>query len=592
MKRILFLFVLIISALGFVFSACEESKVGGEENIENEIEAPENEIPEELQLGEIRMKAFPDENKKISFQILAKKISVDWGDGNVEELVSDNEMVAVLIPSITGYNRVTLFSDYKTVSHEYSNNNLQKIRIFAEDIICIGNSAYIEMSGTFKEIQFGECPLLYAISFPNIGLAELEFEKMESLEFLDCSNNNLSASALNNLFGALPEKSGWILYDKNEGSETCDKKIAEKKGWYDELKVQESPLELYIVASRASFARFLRIHYQFEGLFSNVINIEDFPMYNFSGPYYDAYYHYISSSNYFVQSLYVESYRTLRELNASLTRFKESDEGDMSLFIHSFSVMRAYTYFIMVNYWGKITVIDERFDINLSMNPERVAIELVLSSMIEDLLEAEKHLPADEHKSDFGFSKSFAQLMLAKVYAYQGNYSKALEYTNKIINSERFSLLSSQGEIFETQANKELIAKFADTYHIEGGDEFLRLMISKGTYMPFARYPEVLLLASESYLKNNDIQSAANLLNIVRKRNNRPEVRANNPDDIENAILDEYEKDLGKEGLFFFALKRFGKAESVLGLEAYEKLLPIPASEIYLTPKISQNEGY
>jgi hypothetical protein len=34
--------------------------------------------------------------------------------------------------------------------------------------------------------------------------------------------------------------------------------------------------------------------------------------------------------------------------------------------------------------------------------------------------------------------------------------------------------------------------------------------------------------------------------------------------EIEDLILDEYQQDMGKEGLYFFALKRFGKAEKTL----------------------------
>ena len=586
MKRLFFLFTLVISVLGFVFSSCEE-KISDDDDVDNE-----NVIPEKLRLGEIRIKAYPANNQKISFQILSKKFSVDWGDGTVEDFISDEEPVTVILPGTAGENEITIYGTLETASHEYANNNIQEIIILTEELIGIGKGSNMEMNGNYREIRFGKCPFLEAISFPDLGITVLEIESAESLQFLNCTNNNLSASRLNSLFESLPEiPFGWIMYDNNDGSETCDKSIAEDKGWYDEIQSQEVPLDLLATASYDSFVKFLRTHYQFECLYSNMINMEDFPALNYSGVYNDVYSHNISSNNNFVEQLFQESYRALRNINLSLTKFKEAD-GNLSLTIHSFSLLRAYAYFVMINYWGNIPVLEENIDINQALNPERAAVEQILSAITGDLLEAEKYLPSDEHNSDFGFSKSFAQLLLAKIYTYQGNYSKSLEYANKIINGGNFSLSSNPADAFENYMNKELITKFIDTYQVEGGNELLISMIAKGTYMPFARYPEVLLLASESYLKNNDMQSAANLLNILLRRNNRPEVSANNPVEIENAILNEYKDDLGKEGLYFFALKRFGKAESALGLESYEKLLPIPAREVDINPLIYQNEGY
>ena len=57
-------------------------------------------------------------------------------------------------------------------------------------------------------------------------------------------------------------------------------------------------------------------------------------------------------------------------------------------------------------------------------------------------------------------------------------------------------------------------------------------------------------------------------------------------------ILEEYLLDMGKEGLYFFAMKRFGKAEQTLGIESFRLLFPIPLAEIYTNPNITQNVGY
>ena len=571
MKKQSLLIIILLGIFFCTFNSCEEPVVNGENEEIN------NEIPKELQTGEIRMKVYPA-NKKVSFQALSGTISINWGDGVIDEFTPGEEL-----------------GDY---SHEYANSNIQTVIIHAEELKGIGNGADKEMYGIFKEIRFGECPFLEDISFPNLGLTVLEIEKAERLKYLNCSKNNLSASALNSLFESLPYSSyGEINYKENDGSETCDNSIVEDKGWNYEVKGEDliiyENIPAFVEATYNSFVKVLKAHCQFEGLYSNTINLDDYQL-GYSVFYKDICNHNIYPNHNFVLELYNESYKSVRSINMLLSKLKEFNNEELSTTIHSFSIMRAYIYFIMINYWGDIIVLDENYDINQIPEYRRIPVEQVLSYITEDMLEAEKSLPIDEDDEIFGFSKSFAQLMLAKIYSYQGNHSKAIEYVNKVINSGKFSLSLNPTDVFENYMNRELITKFIDTYENDGvdGQKDVRItMIKKGTYMPIVRYSEALLLASECYLKNGNIQSAANLLNMLRSRNGRPAINSNNISEIEDAILNEYKDDLGKEGLYFFALKRFGKAENVLGIEPFRKLLPIPSREVYLN-LIRQNEGY
>ena len=101
------------------------------------------------------------------------------------------------------------------------------------------------------------------------------------------------------------------------------------------------------------------------------------------------------------------------------------------------------------------------------------------------------------------------------------------------------------------------------------------------------------MLASENHLKSGNIQAAINNLNQLRNRNNRTPATANLAiSAIEDMILEEYQQDMGQEGLYFFALKRFGKAEKALGIETFRLLLPIPVREIDSNPGMTQNTGY
>ena len=69
-------------------------------------------------------------------------------------------------------------------------------------------------------------------------LTSLDVSKNTALTYLNCRDNNLSASALNKIFNDLPKGKKWDGYEQstiyignNPGTDTCDKSIAENKGW-------------------------------------------------------------------------------------------------------------------------------------------------------------------------------------------------------------------------------------------------------------------------------------------------------------------------------------------------------------------------
>ena len=83
--------------------------------------------------------------------------------------------------------------------------------------------------------------MLIDLSCENNNLTSLDVSKNTALTYLHCENNNLSASALNKIFNDLPQGKKWNEYGQkkqstidirnNPGTDTCDKSIAENKGW-------------------------------------------------------------------------------------------------------------------------------------------------------------------------------------------------------------------------------------------------------------------------------------------------------------------------------------------------------------------------
>jgi len=151
-------------------------------------------------------------------------ITIDWGDGNVEEFKSfkvykdwdedgEDEIHYVL-------------STDDDIEHEYSNKNPHIVTIKGniKGLNCYYNN--------LTSLNVSGCTALTDLSCSGNNLTSLDVSKNTALTYLSCSSNNLTSAALNQIFRDLPQvTSGTISIYGNPGTETCDKSIAENKGW-------------------------------------------------------------------------------------------------------------------------------------------------------------------------------------------------------------------------------------------------------------------------------------------------------------------------------------------------------------------------
>ncbi|MDR1349049.1 MAG: hypothetical protein LBJ63_11615, partial [Prevotellaceae bacterium] len=196
----------------------------------------------DLKAGQVQIKGYAGSSgKKIVFYATAKKLTIDWGDGQKEEITPNGVR--------------------QEFPHEYENaTNFQTISINTEDLTEIGVIRYYESSYNcdIRELRFGNCPKLKEIGgLSTSGLTVFEINKAESLEqlsiektdltelnligcinlkSLNCNGNRLSATALNSLFTSLPVRTAaddaMIRCWENPGFDSCNISIAENKGWY------------------------------------------------------------------------------------------------------------------------------------------------------------------------------------------------------------------------------------------------------------------------------------------------------------------------------------------------------------------------
>jgi hypothetical protein len=80
------------------------------------------------------------------------------------------------------------------------------------------------------------CAALQELSCWFNQLISLDVSKCPALQQLYCHDNQLTAPALNTVFTALPDRTGedytsYISIYGNPGANSCNKTIAENKGW-------------------------------------------------------------------------------------------------------------------------------------------------------------------------------------------------------------------------------------------------------------------------------------------------------------------------------------------------------------------------
>ena len=128
-----------------------------------------------LKFGQVEFKATPGNDDVISFMAATKKITIDWGDGTVDEYMPN------------GIEKIFF--------HEYLSQNLQTVSIVTESMTYFSCSHNIGLNFrcVFRELRFGKCTELKRIICSAHELTVLDIKNVViSLETLLCWDNQLT----------------------------------------------------------------------------------------------------------------------------------------------------------------------------------------------------------------------------------------------------------------------------------------------------------------------------------------------------------------------------------------------------------------
>lgn len=309
-----------------------------------------------------------------------------------------------------------------------------------------------------------------------------------------------------------------------------------------------------------------------------------------SNSYTQFYNHGVSVQNLEVYNLWVQAYQTLAAANEVMKKTENQSSAKIQELRKGMTILRAHVYYLLTDTWGNVPV--PKFDILIEPIPKPQAKEETRTENIAALnaLLASESLSTPLN-STLGNMTALGFGLLAKYEMLTGQYASAKQHLAKLENAGLFKL-ALPGNKFVNSTDNETLAG----YDTNSGPAFASpafvSIAKKGAYPSIMRATEIVLLQAEAEMQLGNLTAAASYLNKVRARNSKSAIAQSTKEDLIKFLLEEYKEDLGMEGVYFSALKRLGKAESILGIPAYKTLLPFPFEELKYNYLIAQNPGY
>lgn len=241
-----------------------------------------------------------------------------------------------------------------------------------------------------------------------------------------------------------------------------------------------------------------------------------------------------------------------------------------------FKLLRSIMYYPLIVLWGNIPY-PEHFS---TAAAPRLTEQKAYEKLAADLEEIHR-LILDWRSAEYQDYIGIGELMLGKVYMQLGRYNEAKRGLEIFLKNEGYAFNASRKEALNS-GSKELVfgldlLDYPSVYTSEIADH---------RYLPVGSYTEALLLLAECTNRIGDRAKAMDYLNQVRKNYRLSEVT-----DFDQQLKATWKELLKGEFAYFAFLKRNDLCEKELGIEAWQKLLPFPESEVGLGGA-EQNPGY
>lgn len=378
-------------------------------------------------------------------------------------------------------------------------------------------------------------------------------------------SNNVNISA--NITGLIPN----TIYHYRVKAVNCGGTIYGTDQTFSFLNETGINDTLLLCYSRLS--AYIEFIYLFDAIYSNNITPP-------SSSWNDIYNHTQTCYDQKVLQLWSMAYDIIYKTNLVINSAELviTDQTLRHTIIAQAKAIRAYLYYNLLIWFGGVPI---EMGVSDNLNPRAFDSE-VLELIRQDAAEAAQYLPLSWLVSEnFRVTQSFARGIQVRASMYNNNSSSALTYDLQIINSGSYTLSTEIDNFSST--NSEIFWGFPKCQIAEFCTFF-----TKGTFVPVIRLTESYLVAAEAYYTLGNMTDALNYINALMVRRGSAPLATLTSNDIFHQLNTELEK----EGNMFITLKRFNKATSVLLIESYKLLLPIPMTILDKNPNIMQNVGY
>lgn len=345
------------------------------------------------------------------------------------------------------------------------------------------------------------------------------------------------------------------------------------------------------------------------------------------------------------QVTWIAGYNTINLTNNVLSALDKVIEDDRETVEGEAKFIRALTYFELVRFYAKPyeagqanaqpgvpIVLTPTRGIDAKNNVARNTVAEVYTQVIKDLTEAEAALPED---NEWHASTGAAAALLARVYLQQGDYAKARDAANRVIESGNYELLEQYEDVFgrDENSNEDIFAiqlttqdgvnnmttffsipdfggrdgdieiledhlalyaaaddRLALFFEANGGVTYSGKWNNQFGNVTVIRLAEMYLIRAEA---NNRLGTAVGATpvadyNVVHTRALLPAATTVTLAEI----LLERRRELAHEGFRIHDIKRTKASIGGFAYNSDKLVFPIPSREIDANPNLTQNAGY
>lgn len=292
----------------------------------------------------------------------------------------------------------------------------------------------------------------------------------------------------------------------------------------------------------------------------------------------------VSVNSPVILEMWARSYRTIRNTNLLI-----NEKGIPDSLKASIVTLRSILYYQLALLWQNVPYVATY---EIQFYPSQMAYDELLNQLSDAFRESKAMLKNKKNDTGWIFSADLAAQMQAKVLMAQKKYAEAFILLDDIIKSNRYRLLPNRNAALK-KINSELIQGiFSPTGGVVPYSAIYNQLYANAEIISISRFSETVMLAAECNLKMGDNAKVASLLNMIESARGRAPKYTSPILVTMNDLQQTWLTELYGEFSYFDFLKRNNIAESVLNIQTYQKVLPIPMQELLLNPNIKQNSEY